>query len=114
MEILEYIMKTPENTNPNILKEMLQNLQESSDDRYLVAELEVMERGSKGNGATGAGYKLDYSYDELMQAFNNEKTVLIYDSPDHLAYEPEVSDGEIYFNQLVIKPDNTILNVTLE
>lgn len=113
MEILEYIMKTPENTNPNILKEMLQDLQGSSDSPYLVVTNQI-ERGPKGNGATGEGYTLDYSYDELMQASDNEKTILIYDPNISLAYVAFIGDNEISFNEYKITPDNTIIHSAVE
>lgn len=114
MEILEYIMKTPENTNPNILKEMLQDIQGSSDSPYLVATLqENQDRGSFSTGAVGDGVKLDYSYDELLQAFNSGKIVLIYDSSYHLGYVAYIQDNNIRFDQYEITPDNTIIFSTI-
>ena len=68
-EIIDNIMQSPENTNPNVLRGQLQEMAPGGD--IFVVNFIYNEQTYK--------YACDRSYDEVLSAINSGKTVLAFD-----------------------------------
>ena len=67
-EIINYVMDTPGNTNPNVLRGMLQNNSGGSDNIFLVK----IRPGEEDDT-----FISDKTYEEITEAFNEDKIVIM-------------------------------------
>lgn len=106
-------MNNPENSNPAVLGSMLESYGDSSE--FYVASIQGSQE-LRGITSTSA-YVLSegYTYQDINNAWNSDKTVLIYLSDNEIAIKP-VKDNDdssfgFYYNSLTFKitPENTVI-----
>ena len=103
-EIFNYVMYNPDNTNPAILKEMLDSLSggsSSDSDLFFVKQIEASSeaKGQTRNVGGGLNYVLDKTFNEIVNATMTNKVVILivpdFGSFGYLSGVYPVPEGEL-------------------
>lgn len=113
-DVFDYVMNTPENTNPNVLKSMLNELSGDGGTSFLNALLIELV------GSPLTGFTSSTTYDQIDQAYKNDNSVAVVDPNNKLygihydgIYYIEFVSGSTHY-RLEFNPDNTITVLTGE
>lgn len=90
--VFDYVLNSPENTNPSVLLSLLNLIPEADAPQNFVVEIEPDEQG---------GYESNKSFEELVDAYNAGKNI-----------EAIVSLGQIYGHFFINQLDTEESNIT--
>ena len=96
-EIISYVMHSPENTNPNVLRGILNTSGGGSSDFFVI---------SLFYDETIEDFNIDKNYQEILNVLNTNALILLQDDNNYISATAELDDDGILISAITCIPDS--------